>query len=69
MKHTDQILFKLDMDELKGIIRALGPHSGAAMNEVRDRMCRIAYPDQYPDPLDTFHSKIAYYDKDNTGDI
>ena len=62
MKHTDQITFKLDMDELKGIIHALGPHSGAAMNEVRDRMCRIAYPEQYPDPIEKFHDNISYYE-------
>ena len=66
MKHYNVHYLTIDDDELKYIIKLLSYFKmEEPLEEILLRMKQIAYPEQFPDPLDEFHKTIAYYDDKN----
>ncbi len=65
MKHLNQHYVKMDDDELKYVIRLLSyfkAEDPPFLDEILLRMKRIAYPEEFEDPIVSFHKTIAYYD-------
>tara|TARA_Y100000356_G_scaffold130056_1_gene131864 strand:- start:151 stop:318 length:168 start_codon:yes stop_codon:yes gene_type:complete len=55
----------MDDDELKYVIRLLSyfkAEDPPFLDEILLRMKRIAYPEEFEDPIVSFHKTIAYYD-------
>ena len=67
MKHFNQHYVKMDDDELKYVIRLLSyfkSEDPPFLDEILLRMKRIAFPDEYEDPIIAFHKTIANYNKE-----